>query len=180
MLNWIYTAEMARLNYDKIIKALNDAVISELAKNFQQHKITNALIDNIETVTTETVEGFIQDYLIAKYGAYLNFGVRKERIPFSPGSGAKRSLYIEGLIRYVQMRKGISDMKRAKSIAFAIAHTQKHIGMPINTKGEGTHWIARASETIEEKLTAILGEMAGFVVMDIEDLAQKWTTLLTK
>lgn len=168
------------VSFDKAIEFLNEVVIKALATEFEDHKMTGKLIDDIKTVTTETAEGFIQDYLMYKYGGYISQGVPASRIPFSPGSGAKKSLYIEGLINYVMMRKKISDVKEAKSIAFAIAHTQKKVGMTIKSMGKGSSWITRATEAIEEKIPELFGEFNERVVItNIDELIQKWSKELS-
>jgi hypothetical protein len=63
----------------------------------------------------------------------LNYGVTPERIPFSPGSGAKSSKYIDGLKAYAKLRFSVND-KEAERIAFAIAYKQKKRGMPLDGK----------------------------------------------
>lgn len=170
------------ISFDKAIEFLNQVVIVALAKEFEAegHKMTGKLIDDIETVTTNTAEGFVQDYLIYKYGAYLHSGVKADRIPFNPGSGAKKSLYIEGLMRYVKMRMGISELRQQKSVAFAIAYKQKQVGMPIRTRGMGTHWIMKATQAIEEKIPELFGDFNEHVVItNIDELISKWNKDLT-
>ncbi len=182
ILNWIYLANMEKVSFDKAIEFLNEIVIKALAEEFESagHKMTGKLIDDIETQTEENADGFVQDYLIYKYGMYLSDGVPANRIPFSPGSGAGKSLYIEGLIRYVQQRKGISDLKKAKSIAFAIAHTQIKTGMPIRTKGAGTGWITKAITKMEERVPELFGDYnERMVIANIDELTQKWSKQLS-
>lgn len=62
------------------------------------------------------------------YAIYLEFGVPASRIPYSPGSGAKTSQYIAGLIRYFTT-KGLPSSE-ARSAAFATARAHKREGMP--------------------------------------------------
>jgi hypothetical protein len=171
------------MDYKTLIDEMDALVLSELAKSFQEegHKLTGALIEAIEKELTTTAEGLTRDYLLLKYGAYLNLGVKAEKIPFAPGSGAKKSLYIDGLIRYVMMRKRITDIKKAKSIAFAIAHTQKKEGMPIRTGGLGSDWIGKAVLQIEEKLVQSIGEEhTRSLEADIKDLTKEWSKKLTQ
>lgn len=65
------------------------------------------------------------------YGEIINSGINRRRIPYSPGSGARSSKYIEGLIRFVRLR-GLKPRGKGtvKGIAFAIARTQKEVGSP--------------------------------------------------
>lgn len=62
------------------------------------------------------------------YGDALNDGVKAGSIPYTRGSGATESEYIDGLIRNFKFR-GKSE-EEAKRAAFATANTQKKDGMP--------------------------------------------------
>jgi len=96
--------------------------------------------------------------LMYPYGTYQDAGVSAENIPFSPGSGAKKSKYIDALIGFVQRRMAVADLKEAKSVAFAIAHTQKKEGMPTrgalsySSTGKRTGWVSEAIEKAGPKL----------------------------
>ena len=169
------------MDYSKVINTLNEIVVKSLTEEFQNagHKMTGKLIDDIETDTRLMREGFIQDYLMYKYGAYQSLGVPASRIPFSPGSGAGKSLYIDALIRYVQARKGITDLKKAKSVAFAIAHVQKRVGMQIRTHGQGTGWIDKAIERIDEKLDSMFSDqITETVSLTVDTLVKRWNEKL--
>lgn len=63
-----------------------------------------------------------------EYAIYLEFGVPANRIPYSPGSGARSSKYIAGLINYFTT-KGL-PANEARSAAFATARAHKREGMP--------------------------------------------------
>jgi hypothetical protein len=82
--------------YDEI----DDVIIDALAKAFVQHGhfMTGKIIEDIEIKREETRDGANIDYYTYPYGAYLERGIKAENIPFSPGSGAKHSMYIDGLI----------------------------------------------------------------------------------
>lgn len=109
-----------------ITKQLRDQVIK------QGHHLTGSLEDSITGVVSgggdlENLQGWA-----ATYGVYVNAGVTSDRIPFS-GTG-KYSLwgtseYIQGLVRFAQIRFGLSG-KAALSAAFAIAKKHKKEGMP--------------------------------------------------
>ena len=106
-------------------KQLTESLYAEWAA--QGH----AMKKNID-VGFETDEGanyFELSAFVPPYVAILNRGVEPSRIPFSPGSGAGRSLYIEGLTNYAMKRMGLRG-KEALSVAFAIARTHKKEGMP--------------------------------------------------
>lgn len=156
---------------------IEELVIDALAKSFIKHGhfMTGKLIDEIDVKVEPTSEGQNIDFYIYPYGAYLERGVKASNIPFSPGSGAGHSLYIEGLMSYVKRRMNISDSKKALSIAFAIAHTQKLRGMPIRTGGEGTGWISKAIDDSYEKFRKTLEEdHYRAIEVDIENIIKKF------
>jgi hypothetical protein len=93
----------------------------------------------------------------------LNYGVPANRIPFSQGSGAKSSKYIDGLKMYAKLRFNAND-KEAERIAFAIAHKHKKFGMPLDKKtGAVEQGIKESSEEVEalisEALTQVINVM---------------------
>ena len=136
--------------------------------------MTGQLIYDIHSEVDLLQGGFVINYLAKKYAAYLNFGVKASRIPYSEGSGAKRSLYIEGLIKYVRLRMGVGDPRMQKSIAFAIARTQKRKGMPIRTDGKGTAWIDKTKEGVEKRLTPLFSDLAEeYILNTIRTVAEE-------
>ncbi len=62
-------------------------------------------------------------------GKYIDEHVQSRDIPYSPGSGAKSSRFIDGLTRYAELRFGLSG-KEAVSAAFAMATKMKQEGKP--------------------------------------------------
>ena len=128
------------------VRLIEKSIGGALAQSFisKGHNLTGALIRDMKFITDQSRFHLDMEVWLNEYGAYLDQGVPASRIPFSPGSGAGSSKYIEGLTKYVMLRMGISDMKEAKSVAFSIAHTQKKKGMPAKTGGKGTGWIDEA------------------------------------
>ena len=126
----------------------------------QGHNLTGNAIQQLETRIIEgngiTIQGYVVDYM-----ANINAGVTAANIPYSPGSGARSSKYISGLIDYVKRRMGKSD-REAKSIAFAIASRHKKEGMPskasvrFSSTGKRTGFIEAALDGIEPKLAALI------------------------
>lgn len=109
---------------DELARAIIDRIALEWQR--QGHHLTGAF----EQALTYEIDGeTIRIYDNKGYGSILNKGVPAEQIPFSPGSGAKTSRYIQGLANYAKLRMGVND-KLALSIAFAIAYTHKREGMP--------------------------------------------------
>jgi hypothetical protein len=126
----------------------------------QGHNLTGNAIQQLETRIIAGGDIIIQGYVV-DYMANLNAGVPANRIPYSPGSGARSSQYIAGLIDYVKKRMGKSD-REAKSIAFAIASRHKREGMPtkssarFSSTGKRTGFIEVALDDIEPKLAALI------------------------
>lgn len=99
----------------------------------QGHNLTGASISSIEYVVEKEGNTWVVEIWHDKHMIYLNTGVPASKIPYSPGSGAESSQFIEELIKWVQLRRIASGFVKAKRIAFAIATTMKREGMP--TKG---------------------------------------------
>jgi hypothetical protein len=158
--------------YDKI----DEIIIDALAESFVAHGhfMTGKIIEDIEIKREEVRGGANIDYYTYPYGVYLERGVKAENIPFSPGSGAKSSLYIDALISYVKRKFSISDMKEAKSMAFAIAHTQIKQGMPGGTGGEGSKWISDAIMDADSKMDVLYDYHYEMVDNLIENMIQRF------
>ena len=127
----------------------------------QGHNLTGNAIQQLETRVIEAgnstiIEGYVVDYM-----ANINAGITAANIPYSPGSGARSSKYIAGLIDYVKKRMGKSD-REAKSIAFAIASRHKREGMPtkasarFSSTGKRTGFIEAALEGVEPELAQLI------------------------
>ena len=127
----------------------------------QGHNLTGNAIQQLETRIVEAgnstiIEGYVVDYM-----ANINAGVTPANIPYSPGSGARSSKYIAGLIDYVKRRMGKSD-REARSIAFAIASRHKREGMPskasarFSSTGKRTGFIEAALQGVEPELAQLI------------------------
>ena len=150
---------------------MDNAIVQQIANlalqavaiewNAQGHNLTGNAIQQLETRIVEANGGtLIQGYMV-DYMANINAWVTAANIPYSPGSGARSSKYISGLIDYVKRRMGKSD-REAKSIAFAIASRHKKEGMPskasvrFSSTGKRTGFIEAALDGIEPKLAALI------------------------
>lgn len=120
--------------FQKLGDDVGKVIVMAVKKAFimQGHKMTGALNDSIEYKVAAQVNSVMLEFLMLDYGMIQNFGVTADRIPFNPGSGAKKSAYIDGLKRFAKIKLGKND-KEAERVAFAIAYKQKAEGMP--TKG---------------------------------------------
>lgn len=127
----------------------------------QGHNLTGNAIQQLETRIVETGNDIIIQGYVVDYMANINAGVMAANIPYSPGSGAKTSKYIAGLIDYVKRRMGKSD-REARSIAFAIASRHKREGMPtkasarFSSTGKRTGFIEAALDGVEPELAQLI------------------------
>lgn len=149
------------LDVNEISRIATEAVALEWRK--QGHELTGQAVRNISTVQVPfaggiRIEGYVPDYM-----AYLNAGISKDRIPYTPNSGAPRSKYIEGLKEYAKKRMGASD-KEALGIAFAIASKHKREGMPTRASarfsqtGKRTGFIEVALLSKEQEIEQVIRE----------------------
>lgn len=171
-----FTANIKSEALSAFLDDIDKVILKSLAEWFdaKKHTLTGKLIADISTEVTLNQGEIIIDYMAYKYGAYLNSGVKASEVPYNRGSGAGHSLFIDGLIRYVQQRMAISDIGKAKSVAFAIANTQKQKGMPYKTQGEGSKWIDSAVKEAEPELENI------FETLSEDFITQNLTQLFTE
>jgi len=147
---------LTNTNIDTLKFFLKQALLDEWRRqgHFESGKI-------VEEIDYEIERDFGRTSLIAKmypYGIYIEKGVAAANIPFSPGSGVRKSKYIAALMSYAARRITGGDLVRAKSVAFAIAHKQKREGMPtrgsyrFSSTGKRTGWINDALEKNKDKI----------------------------
>ena len=115
----------------QLIDNFKDNLLKQILKEWQNqgHYLTGSFEDNIEITDEKEIDSLLVKVITPLYGAYVDGGVNSNRIPYSPGSGAKKSAYIDALTRYLERRMSLSG-KEAVSAAFAIAKTHKKHGMP--------------------------------------------------
>jgi len=145
------------------MKRLQDDLRKELKA--QGHYLTGKLSDSIEYDIR--VEGdFVRAEMeIEDYGLSMEFGVKPEKIPYSPGSGAGTSKYIQGLISFWNKR-GVTGREGVRA-AFATAAKHKKEGMPtrssfaFSTTGARTGFASTVIERDLELIGRILEEKTG-------------------
>lgn len=143
----------------ELAKYIGDLAIQAIALEWkaQGHNLSGKAVAEMELVIKETGNSILIYGMVLDYMATINQGVTAAKIPYSPGSGAKSSQYIQGLISYVKRRMNKSD-KEATSIAFAIASKHKKEGMPsrssvrFSSTGKRTGFIEIALSKIEPKM----------------------------
>jgi hypothetical protein len=132
----------------------------------QGHHLTGRLATEIdEKIETDGTLTSLVGTMV-DYARNVEYGVPADRIPFSPGSGAGRSLYIEALTRYAELR----GMTNPRSAAFAIAMKHKREGMPtaassrFSQDGNRTGFLARAIEESKPDVERVIFESSKYVI----------------
>lgn len=160
------------------LTGLSSWLIGELRDELrdQGHNLTGRLSNSIGADIDEDADGWEIDISHEKYGVYLDFGVKPDRIPYSPGSGAKYSKYIHALKDWVLARGIKTNEKAALSMAFAIARVQKREGMPtrgsfrFSQNGRRTGWLQYPSTAKENDIHSQLYDFyAQYIDASIDD-----------
>lgn len=166
------------ISLESVIKAMAYEIKEAIVKNLQEqgHTLTGALEDSIEIRVEAFTGQAIAEFWMNDYGIPLDTGVPSSNIPYNPGSGAKRSKYIEGLTDFVRKR-GIASGRDAVSVAFAIARKHKNEGMPtrgslsFSRTGKRTGWFSEVLTNKEkETVDAAEKDMQKQFDLYIEDL----------
>jgi hypothetical protein len=147
--------------YQRLGEQVGEVVKKAVKQAFiiQGRSLTGALVNSIDYSVNATVTSAFIEFTLLDYGMILNYGVPANRIPFSPGSGAKSSKYIDGLKMYAKLRFNAND-KEAERIAFAIAHKHKKFGMPLDKKtGAVEEGIKESSDEVEELISEALTQV---------------------
>lgn len=155
----------------------------------QGHSLTGKFESEISyiisnAITADTIENKINiskglriDFYMLNYGKYLEQGVPANKIPYiskkrGQGTGGT-SKYIQGLIRYVNLRMNITSIKEATNVAFKIAYKHSKEGMPTKSSymysktGNRTKFIENSN--IEKD-----------VLKYVEDYAEEFISLIFK
>ena len=139
----------------KDLAELADFLVTALKRELidQGHVMTGRMRDSIELAALKLGSGSIEAFVeMENYYGALDEGVRANRIPFHPGSGRKTSKYIDGLINFWMIKRGLSKDEATRA-AFATARKHKKEGMPAQsswqfaTNGRRLQFMTR---TIEE------------------------------
>lgn len=109
-----------------------DFLITDLKRELidQGHILTGALRDSIELVslikTKDSTEAIV---MLERYYEALETGVPARSIKFQRGSGKGHSRYIDALVRFWEIKAGLSGDEALRA-AFALATKHKKEGMP--------------------------------------------------
>ena len=169
----------------KLEQVLSEALMNEFEA--QGHKMSGAVVRDIEYVVKQEVNKISIAGMMYPYANYLAAGTKAAKIPFSGIGGGGTSLYIQALKNYARQRMGIDNEKKALSVAFAIAHTQKKQGMPTRgsyaytSTGKRTDWVTEAFKRDEQKITDVVEEMAfNMLVVKLDTMIEKWQITLNE
>jgi hypothetical protein len=144
--------------YQRLGEQVGEVVKKAVKQAFiiQGRSLTGALVNSIDYSVNATVNSAFIEFTLLDYGMILNYGVPANRIPYSPGSGAKSSKYIDGLKLYAKLRFNAND-KEAERIAFAIARKHKKFGMPLDGKiGAVQNGLDDSKQEVEELINEAL------------------------
>lgn len=132
----------------------------------QGHVLTGRLRDSIVFDVKVSGDKVVARMFCEAYGLVMEFGVKAAKIPYSSGSGAESSQYIQGLITYFKGR-GVTGTEGIRA-AFATARKHKSEGLPtfasrsFSKTGERTGFASAALEHDLEFIGAVLQEKTGF------------------
>lgn len=147
----------------RVMQRLRKQIREEFAD--QGHRLTGAAEASIDFDIEKNGDKYTATMDANDYVLYLEFGVKAERIPYTEGSGAKTSKYIEGLISF--FRKRGLPQREAKGAAFATARKHKREGMPTRASaaysrnGQRTGFVRTVLTDNLEEIGKIIEEMAG-------------------
>lgn len=160
---------------EELEKVLTEMLMKEWEA--QGHSMTGKVITDIEYVVKQETRGVSIEGYMYPYANYQAHGAKwpGKRPPIAP------------LQEYVKNRMGITDEKKSKSIAFAIAATLKKEGLPTSggmrysSTGTRKDFIGEAFRKGEDKLIEKVREMM-FAVMEVQldVLISKWQIELNK
>lgn len=144
-------------------KELLTTVLNKERENYidefkkQGHSLTGKTENSFEVNVQEFGGVTVARVFVSEVALYQNYGVKAEKIPFRLGSGAKSSKFVEGLIQFWKLRKGLDD-KEALSAAIATARKHKKEGMHTNDSlkysqtGERINSLNNRFKTIEQQI----------------------------
>lgn len=121
----------ARADLIRSVESFTADLIKEFRDELERqgHKLTGSLSNSFEFRISESRDQIISVISFNDYGEYVDRGVMARDIPYSGRTGAGgKSKYIQGLIRFFQLRGVGGD--QAVRAAFATAAVHKREGMP--------------------------------------------------
>jgi hypothetical protein len=179
-----------RTDIDHLKEVLSKALAHEWEA--QGHKMSGKIVDTIDYVVKQEADRMTISGMMYPYGMYIAAGVKSSNIPYGGRTGrGGTSLYIKALQDYVKARMNITDEQKSKSIAFAIAQTQKNSGdywgMPTrgsyaySSTGKRLGWIEDAFKNNEEEIIGVVREMCfDLLSLKFDVMLTEWNATLKK
>lgn len=128
-MNELEFARQIKDNFSELGKYLKEQLTEELIQ--QGHKYTGALIKSIDYAVELYQKELVLSLSYYQYGAYLNKGVKANKVPFGKGnSSSKQSEYLRALTDWVIGKRIETRAKQAFGVAIAIAKTHAKKGIP--------------------------------------------------
>lgn len=132
--------------YNEFAVDLAGMFIDELHE--QGHKASGRLIASVVARVSSALDEIDLALSHLDYGIIVNTGIAANRVPYSRGSGAKTSKFIDALIAWIRLRGIAGGLdKKVRSVAFAMATAMKRDGVPtkgsykFTNNGRRTQWI---------------------------------------
>jgi hypothetical protein len=126
-MNNIDFANQIKENFNELGLYLTNELTEELIN--QGHKYTGSMIKSISFAISFYQNELVLSFSYFQYGAYLNNGIKANRVPYGRGGG-KKSEYLQGLMNWVIGKRIETNAKKAFGIAIAIAKTHAKNGIP--------------------------------------------------
>lgn len=138
----------------------------------QGHRLTGSLERSLQYEITRQGNQVVAVMTANDYGVYVEFGVPASRIPYGGkrrgSGGGSKSKYIQGLVRFFELR-GVRG-EEALRAAFATARKHKREGIPTRSSyafsenGRRTGFVRATLDQYLPKITDIVEREAGIVV----------------
>lgn len=158
------------MTLETLAQEIGEALVKLVREKFaeQGHNLTGKFSKSLGFASEIKRPKLIINLEGEDYGGIVNAGTEPSRIPYSPGSGKKRSKYITALTAYAIARNMTTDPKEALRIAFAIARKQKQEGMPTKASARFSK-TGRRKDFIQEAIdspefTAILDRYSPMII----------------
>jgi hypothetical protein len=165
-------------NMRDALNFVRSEIIRELTE--QGHRASGKTFSETEIKIFVNPDGVIGQILMPSHVIILDKGVRPDRVPFRPGSGAKSSKYIDALMRWIAIVKpGLSEYQR-KSFAFAIAYTAKRGGHPtrgsyaFSKNGRRTGWAAVVDQAADVTKILSLLDLGDYLIAVVDNFISQY------
>lgn len=171
--------ELQKIFNDRIqaeASRIMDFVRAEVIKSYeaQGHKNTGALADTARNEIHKISNGVLGILFLNDYWKVLETGIAADRVPFSPGSGAKSSIFITKLTEWFKEKVSLDD-DEAKKAAFATAYVALREGIPTNASnrfsstGKRTGFFSNAINENEAAISSGVSAMFGGAMRAVID-----------